>query len=132
MKDECGGVIIDQFIGFKSKMYWIRKINGSESSTAKGVHIATEFNEFKDVLFIKKIIIHKMKRIQAKKHKIGAYEIDEISFSCFDDKRFVLDDVVHTLAYFHKNCNKKCDKNEMKIIIIMIIKIENDNDNEEW
>ena len=53
-----------------------------------------------------------MKKIQAKKHKIGTYEIDKISLSCFDDKRFVLDDGVHTLAYFHKDCNKKCDKNE--------------------
>ena len=69
MKDEYGGVIIDQFIGFKSKMYSIKKVNGSESSTTKGVNIATEFNEFKDVLFNKKIIRHKMKRIQAKKHK---------------------------------------------------------------
>ena len=48
-----------------------------------------------------------MKRIQAKKHKIGTYEIDKISLSCFDDKRFVLDDGVHTSAYFHKDCNKK-------------------------
>ena len=46
MKDEYGGVIIDQFIGLKSKMYSIKKIDGSESSTAKGVNIATEFNEF--------------------------------------------------------------------------------------
>ena len=55
-----------------------------------------------------------MKRIQAKKHKIGTYEIDKISLSSFDDKRFVLDDGVHTLACFHKDCNKKCDKNENK------------------
>ena len=54
---------------------------------------------------IKKIIRHKMKRIQAKKHKIGTYEIDKISLSCFDDKRYVLDDGIHTLAYFHKDCN---------------------------
>ena len=53
-----------------------------------------------------------MKRIQAKKHKIGSHEIDKISLSCFDDKRFVLDNEVHTLAYFHKDCNKKCDKNK--------------------
>ena len=53
-----------------------------------------------------------MKRIQAKKHKIGTYEIDKISLSCFDDKRLLLDDGVHTFAYFHKDCNKKCDKNE--------------------
>ena len=78
MKDEFGGVIIDQFIGLKSKMYSTRKINGSESSTAKRVSIATEFNELKDVLFNKKIIRHKMKRIQVKKHKIGTSEIDKI------------------------------------------------------
>ena len=86
-----------------------KKINGSQSSTTKGVNIATEFDEFKDVLFDKKVIRHKMKRIQAKKHKIGTYEIDKISLSCFDDKRYVLDDGVNTLAYLHKNC-KKCDK----------------------
>ena len=50
-----------------------------------------------------------MKGIQAKKHKIGTCEIDKISLSCFDDKRYVLDDGVNTLAYFHRDCNK-CDK----------------------
>ena len=50
-----------------------------------------------------------MKRIQAKKDKIGTYEIDKILLSCFDDKRCGLDDGVNTLAYFHKDCNK-CDK----------------------
>ena len=94
-------------------MYSIKKIDGSESSAAKGVNVATEFNEFKDVLFNKDIIRHKTKRIQAKKHKIGTYEIDKISLSCFDDKRFVLDDRVHNLAYFHKDCNKK-DWNDKK------------------
>ena len=73
---------------------------------AKGVNIATEFSEFKDTLFNKKIMRHKMRRIQAKKHKIGTYEIDKISLSCFDDKRFVLDDGIHTLAYFHNNLKK--------------------------
>ena len=43
-----------------------------------------------------------MKRIQVKKHKIWTYEIDKRSLSCFDDKRFVLDDEIHTLACFHK------------------------------
>ena len=90
-------------------MYSIKKIDSSESSTTKGVDIPTEFNEFKDVLLNKKVIRHKVKRIQAKKHKIGTYEIDKISLSCFDNKRYVLDDGVNTLAYFHKDCNK-CDK----------------------
>ena len=72
-----------------------------------------------------------MKRIQAKKHKIGIDEIDEISLSCFDDKRFVLDDGVILQLIFIKiviknvirvkknNDNKKCDKNDN----------DNDNDN---
>ena len=54
-----------------------------------------------------------MKRIQAKKDKIGTYEINKISLSCFDDKMQVLDDGVHTLVYFHKesvSC-KKTTKN---------------------
>ena len=51
-------------------------------------------------------------KIQAKKHKIGTYEIDKISLSCFDDKRYMLDDGVNTLAYFHKDCYKICDKNK--------------------
>ena len=53
MKDEYIGVIIDEFIGLKSKMYTMKKIDSSESNAAKGVNIATEFNEFKDVLFKK-------------------------------------------------------------------------------
>ena len=48
-----------------------------------------------------------MKRIQAKKHKIGTYETDKISLSCFDDKRYVVGDGIHMLAYFHKDSGKK-------------------------
>ena len=59
-------------------MYSIKNIFGKISNTAKGVNIATEFNEFKDALFNKKIMRHKMKRTQAKKHKIRTYEIDKI------------------------------------------------------
>ena len=43
-----------------------------------------------------------MKRIQSKKHKLGTYENDKISLSCFDDKRYLLDDGIYTLSYFHK------------------------------
>ena len=54
---------------------------------------------------------------KAKKHKIGTYEIGKISWSCFDDKRFVLNDGINTLAYFDKDCNKK-DCNDKKPVII--------------
>ena len=88
-------------------MYSIKNIDGKESNTAKRVNIATEFNEFKDTLFNKKVVRHKMKRIQSKKHKIGTYEIGKRSLSCFNDKRFVLDGGIHILAYFHKDLGKQ-------------------------
>ena len=109
MKDEFGGVIIMEYVGLKSKMCSIKKIDGKEHNTAKGVGIATEFNNLKDVLFNKKIIRHKMKRIQSRKHQLGTYEIDKISLSCSDDKRYVLDDEIHTLSYYHKNSVKSCN-----------------------
>ena len=84
-------------------MYSRKKIDCKEYNTAKGVSIATEFNKFQGVFFNKKNIRHKMKRIQSNKHKLGTYEIDKISLSCFDDKRYVLDNKIYTLSYFHKN-----------------------------
>ena len=100
-------------------MYSIQKTDGKECNTAKGVSIATEFHKFNNGLFNKKIIRDKMKRIESKKHKLGTYEIDKISLSCFDDKRYVLDYEIHTLAYFHKDSvtsckeiKKDCDKKE--------------------
>ena len=63
MKDNKEGKINDEFVGLNSKMYSIKNIDGKESNTAKGVNIATEFNEFKDTLFNKTIMRHKMRRI---------------------------------------------------------------------
>ena len=116
MKDESEGKIIGQFVGLKSKMYSLKNIDGKESNTAKGANIATEFNEFKDTLLNKKIIRHKMRRIQGKKHKMATYEINKISLSAFDDKRFVLDDGIHTLAYFHKDTDSHKWQRFQKII----------------
>ena len=57
------GKIDVEFVGLKSKMDSLKNIDGKESNTAKGVKIATEFNEFKDTLFNENIVRHKMKRI---------------------------------------------------------------------
>ena len=87
----------------KVKNVFNKKNDGIEYNTTKGVSIATEFDKVKDVLFNKKTIRHKMKRIQSKKHKLGTYETNKISLQCFDDKTYVLDDGIYTLRYFHKN-----------------------------
>ena len=44
-----------------------------------------------------------MKRIQSKLHKIETYGVSKISLSCFDDKRYILDDGINNFAYFHKD-----------------------------
>ena len=109
-EDEKEGKIIDEFVGLKSKMYSIKNIDGKESNTTKGVNLTTEFNEFKNILFKKKIMRHKMKRIHRKKHKLGTYEINKISLSCFDDKRCIQGDSINTLAFFHKKRRLSCHK----------------------
>ena len=82
-----------------------------------------------------------MKRTQIKKHKLGTYELGtyKIFSSCFDDKKYELDDGIYTLAYFHKDsvtsckeikkdCDKKesiekdCDKKECEEIEKIVIK----------
>ena len=55
MKDVSDGKINNEFVGLKSMMYSMKNIDGKEYNTAKGVNIATNFNEFKDTLFNKKI-----------------------------------------------------------------------------
>ena len=44
MKDEFGGVIIIGFVGLKSTTYSVKKNDDKEHNTAKGVNIATEFD----------------------------------------------------------------------------------------
>ena len=104
MKDKFKGIPINKFIESKSRMYCIVSDDDTEVNTAKGVNTSIEFNEYKDVLFNEKIIRHKMKRIQSKKrHKISTYDVNKISLSCFDDKRYISNDGITTLAYFHKD-----------------------------
>ena len=56
----------------------------------------------------KKLLDIKWKELKVKKKKLGTYEIDKISLSCFDDKRYVLHDGIYTF-YFHKNGVKSCN-----------------------
>ena len=103
IKDVSEGKIIDEFVGLKSKRHSMTNIDGKETNTAKGVSVVTEFKKFKNILLNKKIMRHKMRRIQAKNHKLETYEINKISLLCFGEKRFVLKDGIYTRAYFHKD-----------------------------
>ena len=110
MKDVSGGKINDEFVGLKLKMYSLKNIDGKETNMEKGVSVATEFNEFKDVLLNKKLM-HKMRRIQSKKYKIGTYEIKKSLYYVLMIKH--LFQKIHTRAS-HKKEEILTDKKDSK------------------
>ena len=107
MKNKVKGKTINEFGGLKSKMYSLVVVGSEEIEKAKGINKFVVKNtwhkEYIDVLFSKCFVRHKMKRIQSKLHKIGTYDVCKISLSCFDDKRYILDNGINSLAYFHEN-----------------------------
>ena len=103
MKDEFKGIPVNKYIWLKWKMYCIVSENVEEVNTPKGVNISIEFKEYENVLFNKKLIRHKMKIFQRKLHKIVTYDVCKIDLSCFDDWRYILNNRITTLAYFHKD-----------------------------
>ena len=109
-----GGKINDEFVRLKLKMYSLKNIDGKETNMEKGVSVATEFNEFKDVLFNKKLM-HKMRRIQSKKHKIGTYEIKKSLYYVLMIKH--LFQKIHTRAS-HKKEEILTDKKDSKRVIM--------------
>ena len=58
---------------------------------------------YKEVLFNNKQTHHTMKTIRSQKHQLGSYEINKVSLSCFDDKRYILEDGIKSYAYRHYN-----------------------------
>ena len=44
---------------------------------------------------------HRMKTIRSQRHQLGSYEINKVSFSCFDDKRYIHDNGTNSYAYGH-------------------------------
>ena len=92
MKDETGGVAIEERVGLKPKMYSFL-VDKSEHKKAKVVNknvVATKsHNEYKDVLLNQKCMRNTTNRIQSKDHRIGTYEMNKTLLSCFDDKVYV-------------------------------------------
>ena len=58
--------------------------------------------DYKNVLFNNKQIHHKMKTIRSEKHQLGSFELNKISLSCFDDKRFIHQNGITSYAYGHQ------------------------------
>ena len=56
-------------------MYSLVDDNDKEVNKAKGVNKGLRHNEYVDVFFNKKVVRHKMKRIQSVLHEICTYDI---------------------------------------------------------
>ena len=102
-KDEAAGEPIVEFIGLKSKMYSY-ETECKENKTAKGVKKGVirkelSFTDYKNTLLGQATMRHKMKSIRSDYHQIKSYEINKVSLSPFDDKRYILDDGITSRAY---------------------------------
>ena len=105
-KDEAAGVPICEFVGLRSKMYSYIKDNNKVEKTAKGIKKNIikgniKHEDYKNVLFKNEQMQHKMKTIRSDKHQLGSYEMNKISLSCFDDKRYISKDGIKSFAYGH-------------------------------
>ena len=92
MVNERACVAIEKFVGLKPNMYSYLVDDNREHKKAKGASkniVATSLNKYKDVSLNKKCLRHSVNRIQSKNHKIGIYEKNKISLSCFDDKIYI-------------------------------------------
>ena len=93
MKNETAGVPIEEFVGLKPKIYSYLVDDDSKHKKAKGVNknvvVIISHNKYKVVLLNQKCLRHPMNRIQSKGHRIGTYESNKISLSCFDDKIYI-------------------------------------------
>ena len=109
-KDEAAGNPIVSFAGLKSKMYSYEtelaqgKIKNGK--TAKGVKknvIKRDLDpsDYLACLQNNTVRQHKMRTIRSDHHVVSSYQINKTSLSCFDDKRFILDEGKPSYVYGH-------------------------------
>ena len=118
MKDEFPGKTIIEFIALKPKSYTIIT-NKTEKCTHKGHSFNFSSNEYKDVLFNKKILRHPMKKIVSKNHNIVTQISNKRSISCFYDKKYMLRNQINTLPFGDDDLYLKINKS--KIISMLLI-----------
>ena len=87
-------------------MYSYIKDNQTGGKTSKGIKknvIKNDINHenYKQTLLENKQMYHKMKTIRSQNHELGSYEINKVSLSCFDDKRYILENGIKSYAYGH-------------------------------
>jgi len=108
-KSETADVPPTEFCGLRSKMYSLATLDGTRSFTkAKGVprtyvkkHVRHE--QYLHVLNRWSVTSCKFRAFRSKNHRLTTRELSKVCLSCVDDKRHLLHDAVHSLAYGHRD-----------------------------
>ena len=131
-KDELKGKIMTEFIGLRSKLYSHRVLDTEkEIKKAKGVkkNVVENkicFNDFQNCLLTKEPKYVKQNLFSTKKHDIFTVEQNKKALSVYDDKRFILDNGIDTLAWGHYKTN--IDRNDFVNHLNTLIKNQNKKD----
>ena len=86
--------LLTEFVGLKSKMYSYMKNDEKVGKAAKGIKKNVIKNNIKHEDY-------KNKTIRSQIDQLGSYEINKVSLSCFDDKRYIHDNGMSSYAYGH-------------------------------
>ena len=106
MKDEAAGKIIKEFVGLRSKLYSFVTDEGEETKTCKGikkqvVESSIRHEHYKTCLTTGKELLRKQIIIRSYEHEVYTEEVNKVALSALDDKRYILKDGIHTLAWGH-------------------------------
>ena len=109
-KDEAGGKIIKEFVGLRAKLYSYKMDEGEESKKCKGVKKSVversiTHEDYKTCMFTGKKQLRKMNIIRSYDHEVYTEEVNKVALSAEDDKRYILGDGIHTLAWGHYKIN---------------------------
>ena len=106
MKDEAGGKTIKEFVGLRAKLYSFVMDDGEETKKCKGVkkqvvESSIRHEHYKTCLTTGKELLRKQNILRSYNHEVYTEEVNKIALSAQDDKRYILSDGVHTLAWGH-------------------------------
>ena len=105
-KDETEGVAVKEFVGLRAKMYSLLLDSGKSKNTAKGVKKNKIKSECKHSRYLESLFEvkpHKVsfRNIRSINHSVMTMNCVKTGLSCYDDKRYVLDNNIDTLAHGH-------------------------------
>ena len=106
MKDEAAGKIIKEFVGLRAKLYSFVMDDGEETKKCKGikkqvVESSIRHEDYKTCLLTGKEQLRKQNILRSYNHEVYTEEVNKVALSALDDKRYILSDEVHTLAWGH-------------------------------